>query len=463
MNAPTSTPRRLGPLAVRLAAAFVTVAVVAVAVLAALIITAADSETDALLDHQHRDAASAAAAAAAAAYEAAGGWQGAELSTAGAVAASSEARLVVVDGGGLLVAAPTDQLAQMMAAMHGVAAVDEPRGGPVTADVIVAGRPVGTVTLTFPLSHDTPAHHLRTALWRTAVAGAALAAAVALAVAVVVANRLTRPVVALTAAAGQLAAGDRTARADVSAPGELGTLAAAFDDMADRLEMEDRLRRQLVTDVAHELRTPLTILRGEIEALLDGVTAPDTPAIESLHAEVTRLTRLVVDLETLAAADAARLTLRTEPVDLAEVAGRSVATVRGAAAEAGLTVDEDLAPAPTTGDPDRLHQVVFNLLTNAVKFTPPGGTVSLRTARVHGVAVLEVTDTGPGLPGDEADRVFDRFWQGTAGKAAGGSGIGLAVAAELVHAHGGTLRASDAHPGARFRLELPASPRKPTG
>ena len=457
MTAPTST-RRLGPLALRLAAAFVTVAVAAVAVLAALIITAADSETDALLDRQHRDAAQAAAAAVAAAYEAAGGWPGADLSTAGAVAASAAARLVVSDAGGRLVAAPTEQLAGMMAAMHGAAAVDEPRGGPVTAQVTVGDRRVGTVTLTFPLSHDTPAHHLRRALWRTAVAGAALAAAVALAVAVFVAARVVRPVAALTAAAGRLAAGDRTARADVSAPGELGTLAAAFDDMADRLETEDRLRRQLVTDVAHELRTPLTILRGEIEALLDGVAAPETAAIESLYAEVNRLTRLVVDLETLSAADAARLTLRTVAVDLADVAGRAAATMCGAAADAGLTLTEDLAPAPTAGDPDRLHQVVLNLVSNAVKFTPPGGTVTLRTAAVGGRAVLEVTDTGPGLPGDEAAHVFDRFWQGSAGKAGGGSGIGLAVAAELVDAHGGTLRASNADPGARFEVQLPAAP-----
>jgi two-component system sensor histidine kinase BaeS len=452
----TAADRRFGPLALRLAAAFLTVAVAAVAVLAALIVIAADRETGALLDRQHRDAARTTATAAAAAYQTAGSWDGTDLAAAGAVAASAQARLVVASTDGRLVAAPTDQLAQMMADMHGVAAVDGPRGDPVRADVVVAGRTVGTVTLTFPLSHNTPAHHLRSVLWSTAVAGTALASAVALAVAVFVARRVTRPVLALTGAAGRLAAGDRAARADVTAPGELGTLAAAFDDMAQQLETEDRLRRQLVTDVAHELRTPLAILQGETEALLDGVVTPDRGALESLHAEVARLTRLVADLETLAAADAARLTLSRRPLDLADVAARAVATVRGAAADAGLSLDEDLAPAPSTGDADRLHQVALNLLSNAVKFTPAGGVITVRTSTVGDRAVLEVVDSGPGLPGGEAGHVFDRFWQGTAGKAAGGSGIGLAVAAGLAAAHGGTLTARDLRPGAAFRLELPA-------
>ena len=456
MTAEISTGRRPGPLAWRLAAAFVTVAVAAVGVLAALIVAAADTETAALLDRQHRDAAHATATAAGAAFRTAGGWGGADLVTAGAVAASAAARVVVTGPDGRVVAAPTDRLARMMADMHGVAAVDEPRGDPVTAPVVVDGRRVGTVTLTFPLSHDTPAHQLRAALWRTAVAGAALAVAAALAMALFVATRVTRPVAALTVAAGRLAAGDRTARADVDAPGELGVLAAAFDDMADQLEAEDRLRRQLVTDVAHELRTPLAILQGETEALVDGVIAPDRAALESLHTEVGRLTRLVADLETLAAADAARLALTSGPADLAEVAARAAATVRGAAADAGVTIEEHLAAAPTTGDTDRLHQVALNLLTNAVKFTPPGGTVTITTATIDGHAVFEVADTGPGLPGDEAGHVFDRFWQGRAGKAAGGSGIGLAVAAGLAAAHGGALTARDTGPGAAFRLELPA-------
>ena len=446
--------RPAGRLAVRLAAAFVVVAVSAVAVLAVLIVVTAAEETGDLDDAQHRDAARAAAYAAARAYESAGGWPGADLGAAGAVAASAQARLVVADAAGRVVAAPPEGLAEMMAEMHGIAVVDTPRGHPVLRPVVVDGRTVGSVTLTFPVG-TSAAERVRDALWRTAVAGTALGAALAVAVAVFVATRLTRPLEALTDAAARLAAGDRSARAGPGGPGELGVLAATFDDMAARLEAEDGLRRRLVADVAHELRTPLTILQGETEALLDGVAAPDGAAIASLHDEVTRLVRLVADLETLAAADAARLSLRHGPVDLARVASRAVAAVRPAAADAGLTLEEELAPAPASGDPDRLHQITLNLLSNAVKFTPPGGSVTVTTEAGDSGARLVVTDTGPGV-GDDGDRVFDRFWQGRAGREAGGSGIGLAVARELAVAHRGTLTASDAPGGgARFTLSLP--------
>lgn len=463
MTAERPTPA-LSPLTLRLAAAFLAVAIAAIGVLAALIVVAADRQTGDLLDRQHHDAAAAAASIAAGAYTAADGWSGAELAAVAAVAASAHARLVLSDADGRLLAAPTDDLARMMADMHGVAPIDEPRGHPVTASVVVDGRTVGTVTLTFPLAHDTPADQVRTALWRTVVGGTALAALVALAIALFVAARLTRPLAALTAAAGRLAAGDRAARADVRAPGELGVLAAAFDEMADRLEDEDRLRRQLVTDVAHELRTPLAILQGETEALLDGITKPDPATLGSLHDEVGRLTRLVADLETLSAADAAHLTLRSEPVDLADVAARAMATVRTVAAEAGLTLTCLLAAAPAEGDPDRLEQIALNLVSNAVKFTPAPGRITVTTHVVEGAAELEVSDSGPGLPGEEAAHVFDRFWRGAAGQTAPGSGIGLAVAAELAAAHGGTLTAADGAPGARFSLRLPvARPRPAAG
>jgi two-component system, OmpR family, sensor histidine kinase BaeS len=445
--------RRLTPLAVRLAAAFAAVAVVAVGVLSALIVFVADRETAELGSRTHREETRAAAVAAARAHQQAGTWAGADLTAAAAVAAGAHADLVIRDTAGRLVAAPTEALAAMAADMHGVQ-VDERRGHPVTEPVVVAGVSVGSVTMTFPLD-DTPARHVRDVLWRTVVFGASLAAAVAVAVGLAVAARVTRPVVAMTDAAARLTAGDRAARAGVGGPGELGTLAATFDEMAEGLETEDRLRRQLVTDVAHELRTPLTVLQGETEALLDGVVEADAAALGSLHDEVLRLTRLVADLETLSAADAARLTLRRDPIDLADVAGRAVATLRGTAAEAGVELQEQLAPAPVVGDGDRLHQVTLNLLANAVKFTPRGGTVTVTTARHHGGARLDVVDTGPGLAEGEAEHVFDRFWQGEAGRRAGGSGIGLAVAAELVAAHEGTVTATTTTSGAQFRVLLP--------
>ncbi|WP_370327221.1 sensor histidine kinase, partial [Euzebya sp.] len=177
-----------------------------------------------------------------------------------------------------------------------------------------------------------------------------------------------------------------------------------------------------------------------------------------LHDEIVRLTRLVGDLETLAAADAARLTMRHEPVDLADVAARAAASVQTPAVDADLDVHTEFTTAPVQGDPDRLHQVALNLLSNAIKFTPPGGRVTVTTRARDGIAELLVDDNGPGVPPDETAHLFERFSQGELGKAAGGSGIGLAVATELATAHGGTLTVdSNAAGGARFTLRLPRS------
>ncbi len=450
--------RATSPLTLRLAAAFVMVAVVAVSVLATLLVVSTDSQTRRLLDREHAHAADAAAASAAAAYATAGDWARADLATAAAIAASAEARVIVTGTDGEVVAAPTDQLAEMMLAMHGASTLDQPRGWPETVAVVMQGQPVGAVTLTFPLTHDS-AEQLRTALWRTAATGTILAMIVALVVAVFVARRLTRPLSALTAAAGRLAAGESNARADVTAPGELGELAATFDAMADRLQTAGRLRQKVMADVAHELRTPLAILQGETEAMLDGIVRADHTAVASLHAEVTRLTRLVGDLETLAAADAARLTMHRGPVDLAAVARRAADLVGTAAADAGVEVAVHGGSAWVDGDADRLLQVVLNLLSNAIKFTPPGGGVTVTVKDRGDVAIIDVDDTGPGLAPGEAEHVFDRFWQGTAGGRTGGSGIGLAVAAELVAAHDGEVTATTVEGGARFIVSLPAGSR----
>jgi signal transduction histidine kinase len=242
------------------------------------------------------------------------------------------------------------------------------------------------------------------------------------------------------------------------APGELGVLATAFDRMSESVERGDDLRQQLVRDVAHEVRTPLTILLGTTEGLVDGVLEPDTETLRSLHEEVLRLTRLVGDLETLAAADAAALRLDVRPVDLAEVAAATVALASGAAADAELELDTALGSAETRGDPERLRQVVVNLLSNALRHTPPGGRIDVRTSVVGEQAVLEVLDTGPGIADEDLTRVFERFYRGVGAEASSGSGIGLAVAAELVAAHGGTIEARNRPKGgAEFIVKLPSS------
>jgi two-component system, OmpR family, sensor histidine kinase BaeS len=452
--------RRLSPLGVRLAAAFVVVAVAAVAVYAILTVTAARNQLAGLMHEVHAEDAAAAAAAAASAYGAAGSWDEADLTGAVAVAARGQATLVVRDANGAIVSAPAEEAAAMLEEMHGVELVDIPRGDPVVAPVTVDGKRVGSLVLRFPASHlPAPEAQVRSALLRTAAVGAAVAVLVAIGIGLFVARRVSRPLVALTDAAAEMEAGRRGVRVDLGdAPGELGRLSTAFDRMSESVEREEDLRRQLVRDVAHEVRTPLTILRGTTEGLVDGVLEPDTETLASLHDEVLRLTGLVGDLETLAAADAATLRLAVRRVDLADVAGVAVPLARGAAVDAEIALDVALEPAAVEGDPERLRQVVVNLLSNALRHTPAGGRIEVRTGVDGAEAVLVVLDTGPGISAEDLPHVFERFYRGAGAAAGSGSGIGLAVASELVAAHGGTIDARNRPDGgASFTVRLPVS------
>jgi signal transduction histidine kinase len=226
--------------------------------------------------------------------------------------------------------------------------------------------------------------------------------------------------------------------------------------MADSLAQQDEARRALVADVAHELRTPLTILLGTLEAMADGVVATTPAQLLSTRDDVLRLQRIVEDLETLAAADAAELGLQTAPVDLASIAAGSAAALGQQFLAAEISLETHLEPAIVHGDSARLHQVVANLLTNALKFTSAGGRVEVRVHPGSNQAVLDVIDTGTGIPADELPHVFDRFWRGAQAQNVAGSGVGLTVVAELVRAHGGTAKVeSEPGQGSRFSITLP--------
>lgn len=209
--------------------------------------------------------------------------------------------------------------------------------------------------------------------------------------------------------------------------------------------------------MAHELRTPLTILRGTLEGLTDGVVEPSPARMASLHDDVLRLIRVVDDLEALASADAAGLSLQLGIVDLSVLAEGTIARLAAQfeAAEVGLSLRA--TQTLVRADPLRLGQVLTNLLTNGLKFTPSGGSVTVTVERDGQTACLVVTDSGVGIPNEEQDRVFDRFWRGAAARAVAGSGIGLTVAAELVSAHGGDIRVhSQPGSGTRMTVTLPA-------
>ncbi len=446
-----------GPLGRRLLAAFVLVALSSVAVLTVAALVGTDRGLAGAQRTERQQAASRVAAAAGDAYARAHGWPSADLSAASAIADGAGARLVIRDAGGTTVWAERGT-GPGMGSMH-----TDTAGGVVEAPVVVAGQPVGTVRLGFSAA----ATGGRTVAWSWVIGAAVVALAAALAVSGYVSRRLARPLVALAGAARRFAAGDRSTRAHIDAPGELGEVARAFDRMADEVVGAETVRRRLAADVAHELRTPLAALQAGLEELRDGLREPDTQRLAALHDQTLRLGRVVQDLADLSAAESAALSLRPVDTDLAEVARAALAAQRPQLDAAGLHLDADLAsPVPVRADPDRIHQAVANLLANAVRYCRPGDRVIVCAHAENGSAVLEVADTGPGIPADELLHVFDRLWRGHRARSVTGSGIGLAVVRELVAAHGGTVTATSPPGGGtavtiRLPRAVPGQPDRP--
>lgn len=292
------------------------------------------------------------------------------------------------------------------------------------------------------------------------VAGAAgLVLVLAFGVSVLAATRLVRPLHALTAAAQRLKDGDDTVRVPITTSDEIGRLTETFNDMAahrNRLEQE---RRAMVGDVAHELRTPLSNIRGWVEAAQDGHTPADEEFLSSLHEEAVLLQHVIDDLQDLAAAEAGRLRLHPEQFEAGELIAQIATAHRAQADAAGVRLTAT-APAECWlhGDPVRLRQAVGNLVSNAVRHTPPGGSVDVRLMIAADAAVIEVADTGTGISPQDLPRVFDRFWRADKSRSrdTGGSGLGLAIVRKLTEAHGGNVGVrSEVGIGTTFTLRLP--------
>jgi signal transduction histidine kinase len=344
-----------------------------------------------------------------------------------------------------------------------LAAASDPDGYEARSDaaVVVDDREVATATLLF-VARDVPdaTRTFQDQLGRSLLLGAVLAALVALAITAFVTARLTRPLRLLTADVDRIRRGEPTDRSlDPSTPpGEIGLLTVAIEGMAADLRRQERLRRALVADVGHELRTPVTILLGELEALRDGVLAADADQLASLHEEVQRIARLVEDVDSLADAEAAGFSLTLAPLELAAVVEEAARGFGTPLAAAELTLVTALDHVEVVGDHRRLEQVVRNLLSNAAKYAPPGTNIEVTLRRDGDAAMLRVADRGPGFDPDELPHVFERFWRGHAASGRGGSGIGLAVVAEVVHAHGGrTTAANRPGGGAVLTVEIPAT------
>jgi two-component system, OmpR family, sensor histidine kinase BaeS len=439
-------PARSEAIGLRLALAFLGVALMAIALLAGLIAVFSAADVSALAARQRTQVASAVAVASGAAFDRKNSWAMAYLSPVLDLTARTGAAVQIRNASG-----------RPVASSPGFAGHP---GTQLSSPIMADGRRVGTAVLRFSGSGLGGAEHtLRTALLRAIAGAAGLAALLALVTGLAVARRITRPVERIITVTRAMGGGDRAARVGpIAAPGELRELATAFDQMADTLDRQEQLRRDLVADVAHELRTPVAILQAGHEALLDGVVEASPDQLTSLRDEVLRLARMVDDLQTLAAAEAATLQLSLRRCDLAEVTAAATDSLAGRFEAADLSVERQLAPAPVMADPRWLHQVITNLLTNALKFTPAGGRVRIETETAGPGAVLRVTDTGAGIPADELPHIFERFWRGRQAAQTSGSGIGLAMAAELAQAHGGQLTASSQPgQGTEMTLSLPAA------
>jgi signal transduction histidine kinase len=268
----------------------------------------------------------------------------------------------------------------------------------------------------------------------------------------VLAGTLVRPVRRLEDAAVRLGGGDLNARADPSGPQEIATLGTAFNQMASTLSANLSAQKDFVANASHQLRTPLTGLRLRLEAIKeDGGFAAEQAAKAEL--EVDRLAGLVEDLLVLARASSMESTGVT--VDLADAAREAVDRWAETAARSDKVVQVDRCePATVWAELSDVNQILDNLIENAIRYTPEGTEVSLRTGTMNGHAFLEVADTGPGIPPEERDRIFDRFYRGSAGRRGGaGTGLGLAIVHELANRWGGRILLSEG-PGARFEVRF---------
>ncbi|MHB1184102.1 MAG: ATP-binding protein [Desulfobulbia bacterium] len=273
-------------------------------------------------------------------------------------------------------------------------------------------------------------------------------------------KRLVRPLRTLAAATHQLAVGRFSTRVKVVSADELGQLADNFNTLAMTLEKNEQARQQWVADISHELRTPVAILRGEIEALQDGIRQPDSDSLRSLHGEVLRLTRLVDDLYQLTMSDLGALTYQKEKLDIIGLLKETAASHDTKFSDKGITLTSTLPTEKVEilGDAERLRQLFANLLANSLKYTNAGGELRLgMTCHAHNV-IIDFQDSAPGVAGTDMDRLFERLYrvEASRNRATGGAGLGLAICRNIVEAHQGKISAQSSPLGGLWvQIELP--------
>lgn len=330
------------------------------------------------------------------------------------------------------------------------------------APIMVDGKPIGAVSVRVPGPETliTKADaEFRDKSYGAMIFAGGIALIIAVIMGAVFARALVRPIKRITNAAKQLKEGDYSARTGMKGTDEIARLGNMFDLMADSVESNRKLERRLVTDVAHELRTPLMAIQSTVEAMIDGVFKPDVERLETLNSEVQRLSRLVDAVLKLS-----RLESRTKPIerrklDLTEMLSAVVATHQAYIHDAGLSLEFQCDPhVYVFGDADLLRQATANLISNAVRYTPEGGTITVMARKGDLMGQIIVKDTGIGLTPEDAKMVFQRFWRADAGRArsTGGLGVGLSVVKEIVDQHNGWVRVEGRpNEGACFTIYIP--------
>ncbi|HLF87326.1 MAG TPA: ATP-binding protein [Anaerolineales bacterium] len=278
---------------------------------------------------------------------------------------------------------------------------------------------------------------------RSLIFAIASASVAAILLTIMLSRRILRPIEALTKASREMGEGKLNQRVTIQTRDEIGDLANAFNAMADGLSRQEQLRRNMVSDVAHELRTPLSNVRGYLEAIQDGLVKPTEEVIDSLHEEVMLLNRLVDDLQELALAEAGQLHLRPVPVKLEGIVTKALTALQRKIGDKNITVLADLAPdlPDLEVDPERIGQVLRNLIMNAIAYMPSGGSITLRAYQVNGGVEVQVQDNGIGIAEEHLSYIFERFYRvdESRTRATGGAGLGLAIVKQLVQAHGGEI------------------------
>lgn len=299
-------------------------------------------------------------------------------------------------------------------------------------------------------------NNLRQTLWLAGLAGIVLA----IFLGYLFTRQIVAPLVKVTAAARRIAQGDLGQRVDIHGSGELAELGQSFNLMAETLSRDRELRQNMVADIAHELRTPLSILQGNVEAMLDDILEVNTDNLTSLHQETVLLARLVDDLRTLSLAEAGQLKVQPRATDLRGLSLEVIDGFQTQLASKNISLEfeapDDLPPAGA--DPGRTAQVMRNLISNAFRYTPEGGNISVRLAVDSKGITVSVIDTGVGIPPEDLPHVFDRFYRvdRSRRRSTGGSGLGLAIVKQLVEAQGGHVWAdSTVGKGSTFAFHLP--------